>query len=533
MREYESDILIVGGGLGGAAAALAALKLGRRVILTEETDWIGGQLTAQAVPPDENPWIESAGGSNSYQRLREGIRAYYRQHYPLTQAAREIVHLNPGGGSVSALCHEPRVALAVLEAMLQPYRSGGQLVILLNHRPVAAETEGDFVRAVMLQDTLSGEMAAAWAPYILDATELGDLLALAGVEHVIGSESQAQTGEPHALPGSPDPLDQQAITWCFAMDYIEGEDFTIPRPEKYEFWRTMKLDFWPGPQLSWEDFDPETLEVRYRSIFASRPTASGRDHGTFWLYRRIFNRGNYPPGLYPSDVTLVNWPQNDYWLGPIVGVPAEEARRHLEGAKELSRALLYWMQTEAPRPEGGYGYPGLRLRGDITGTGDGLAKAVYVRESRRIQARFTVLEQHVGVEARAGLAGAEVFADSVGIGSYRIDLHPSTGRRNYVDISSYPFQIPLGALLPVRVRNFLPACKNLGVTHITNGCYRLHPVEWNIGEASGALAAHCLEHGLEPAQVREKPELLAAFQSLLRGLGVRLEWPKYAAVTAR
>ena len=50
-----------------------------------------------------------------------------------------------------------------------------------------------------------------------------------------------------------------------------------------------------------------------------------------------------------------------------------------------------------------------------------------------------------------------------------------------------PFEIPLGALLPERVENLLPACKNIGTTHITNGCYRLHPVEWNIGEAAGAL----------------------------------------------
>ncbi len=31
---------------------------------------------------------------------------------------------------------------------------------------------------------------------------------------------------------------------------------------------------------------------------------------------------------------------------------------------------------------------------------DGLAKAPYIRESRRIQAEFTVLEQHVGTDAR-------------------------------------------------------------------------------------------------------------------------------------
>ena len=100
--------------------------------------------------------------------------------------------------------------------------------------------------------------------------------------------------------------------------------------------------------------------------------------------------------------------------------------------------------------------------------------------------------------------GAQAFHDSVGIGAYRIDLHPSTAGRSYVDVSSWPFQIPLGALIPVRVRNLLPACKNLGTTHITNGCYRLHPVEWNIGEASGALAAYCLDKDLVPRQVREE-----------------------------
>jgi hypothetical protein len=190
------------------------------------------------------------------------------------------------------------------------------------------------------------------------------------------------------------------------------------------------------------------------------------------------------------------------------------------------------MQTEAPRHDGGYGYPGLRLRQDVVGTCDGLAKSVYVREARRIQAEFTVLEEHVGVEQRrqAGLDRAERFVDSVGVGSYRIDLHPSTALRTYVDISSFPFQIPLGALLPQRVENLLPACKNLGVTHITNGCYRLHPVEWTLGEAAGAVAAQALIWGLTPRQIRGTPARLAEFQRLLsEELGFVLAWPEYAA----
>jgi hypothetical protein len=187
------------------------------------------------------------------------------------------------------------------------------------------------------------------------------------------------------------------------------------------------------------------------------------------------------------------------------------------------------MQTEG-------GYRGLYLAPEVMGTKDGFAKAPYFRESRRIKAVFTVTEGHVGMFARYGSDSAKVelpsenmhaepFFDSVGIGYYRIDLHPSTGGRNYIDIASLPFQIPLGALIPVRVENLLPACKNIGTTHITNGCYRLHPVEWNIGEAAGLLAAFCIEKKIVPRAVREDRKLLDNFQSLLKTQGIELSWP--------
>src|SRR4051812_5137688 len=139
----KANILIVGGGTGGVAAALAASSMGLRVILTEETDWIGGQLTSQAVPPDEHPWIESFGCTRRYRSFRDGVRQYYRERYPLADAAKADVHLNPGGGSVSRLCMEPRVALAVLQKMTEPLASSRALTILLHHKPIAAETNND------------------------------------------------------------------------------------------------------------------------------------------------------------------------------------------------------------------------------------------------------------------------------------------------------------------------------------------------------------------------------------------------------
>jgi hypothetical protein len=144
---------------------------------------------------------------------------------------------------------------------------------------------------------------------------------------------------------------------------------------------------------------------------------------------------------------------------------------------------------------------------------------------------FTVLEEHVGKENRSLITGnknnntAADFYDSIGIGYYHIDLHPSSGGNNYIDFDSLPFQIPLGALIPARVENLIPANKNIGTTHLTNGCYRLHPVEWNIGESAGLLVAFAISKKVIPRTVREKKELLIEFQNLARTRGIETHWP--------
>lgn len=522
ISEMNADVVIIGGSTGGCAAAIAVARMGKKVILTEETQWIGGQLTSQAVPPDEHRWIEQFGCTRSYREFREGVRNYYKRYFPISAKARFNPLLNPGNGDVSKLCHEPRAALAVLEQMLAPYVHSGRVIVMTQYKAVGTQTKGDKVESVTVRNIALGNTITLTAPFILDATECGDLLPLAGVEYVTGAESIQMTGEPHALEKY-EPLNMQSFTYCFAMDYIEGEDHTIPRPKEYDFWSKYKADFWPANQLSWFGSNPITLNPVQYSLFPDG------EHYSLWNYRRIIDRKNFEPGTFDTDVTLVNWPQNDYWLGSIIDVSEEKKQNNLEQAKQLSLSLLYWMQTEAPRPDGKVGYPGLRLRRDIVGTEDGLAMYPYIRESRRIKAEFTVLEQHVSADIR-GEVGAEPFYDTVGVGCYRIDLHPTTGSKNYLDISSLPFQIPLGSLIPVRVDNLLPACKNLGVTHITNGCYRLHPVEWNIGEASGYLAAFCLEKKVVPRQVRNDKVLLEEFQKLLTQAGVELYWPKLSVV---
>lgn len=518
--ERATDLLIVGGSLGGCAAALAACEAGLRVILTEETDWIGGQLTAQAVPPDENQWIESYGGTRRYQALRQAMRDVIRARPALNASARRNATLNPGNGWVSRVCVEPRVALAAIETQLAPHVASGRLTILRRHVAIAADVDGARVRSVRVRDLETGREQQLQAAYVADATDTGMLLPLTGTEYVQGAESSADTTEPHAKARA-EPDNVQSCTMCFAMDYLPGEDHTIDRPTEYDRWRAEPLPGVPGfPLIGFGD--PESRRIGFDPV----------KRIGYWSYRRIIDRDLYAPGTYPSDVTIVNWAQNDYTLGSLLDGTAADAARHIDRAKQQSLSLLYWLQTEAPRPDGGAGWRGLRLRPDIVGTTDGLAKAPYIRESRRIRAEFTVLEQHVLAELRMAetrlsekTVRAQAYPDSVGIGHYAMDIHRTTRGDHGGYGTTLPFQIPLGALLPQRMENMLPACKNLGVTHLTNGCFRLHPIEWNIGESVGQLVAFALAHRVTPRAVRAQPALLASFQQTLTQAGVRLSWP--------
>ena len=486
------EVLIAGGGTGGVAAALAAARNGRRVVLLEETDWLGGQMTAQGVSAlDEHEHIEAFGGTRSYYELRTRLREHYHES-------------NPGACWVTRLAFEPRVAVGVIERMLQPHVESGRLSIHRRMKTVAATTEGDRISQVVAMGLDDGRRVRFEPQLVIDATELGDLLALCGAEHVIGAETIAQTGERQAQPVEAKPHCVQSFTYTFACERRpRGEHHVIPKPEKYEQYRdaqpySLKIEVHGG-----EIYGEESGWLQY-SLYEQLPGTKGG----LWTYRRLVEKEN---------LTMFNWPGNDYRDRSILDCSPLDAARALQDAKRVSLGFLYWLQTEQGAPE-------LRLRPDVMGTDDGLSKHPYIREARRIKAKKTIVEQEVSEHHQKGPCAAH-FADAVGIGWYPIDIHRSGPQDVGASCRTKPFQIPLGALLPVRIVNLVAGAKNLGTTHITNGCYRLHPVEWNVGEAAGALAAFALENRMPPAAVREDAAALSRFQRRLADEGVPLAWP--------
>jgi hypothetical protein len=520
------DVLVAGAGAGGFAAALRAADYGHTVCLTEESDWIGGQITAGGVSAlDENKYIEIAGAPRTYYDMRRRIRDYYRGNFTLSPAAARLENLNPGSCYVSALCFEPRVGVKVLEDMLATRKP--RVNLMLRSKVFALDVEEGAIRSALVYRFDRRDVLRITPKYVLDATELGDLLPLAGVPYTVGSEAKADTGEPHAAAAA-NPACVQSFTYTFAIDVRAGENHRVPKVEGYERIR---------------DSQPFGLRVTYPTDYGWRgtfqykmfgddpPVPNNMSPGPFFSWRRLLDKRNFTGPKAPEDLALMNWPRQDYHDESILDRSPADTARILQAAKRVALAFLYWLQTDLDRDDGkGKGYPELRLRKEVMGTEDGLSKYPYIRESRRlIPARDRVVEQDIVAEYQQG-SRARWYDDSVGTGFYMVDIHPCGANERGRMMMPRPFQIPQQALLPQKVRNLVAAGKNLGVTHLTNGAFRLHPVEWNVGEAAATLVVLRMKLGREPAPLELQEQLARHGVPLVWFDDVTVDHPAFAEI---
>jgi len=493
--EVSCDVLVAGAGMGGIGAVLAAARHGRTVCLTEETDWIGGQATAGGVSAlDENRFIEIAGGTREYYRFRSAIRAAYGGVF------------NPGNCYVSALCFEPRIGVEALRKMI----AGPSIRLFLRTQVIALEKSGPRFTSAIAWEFEQRSAVRFRFRWVLDATEMGDLLPLAKLPYVAGSEPKSQTGEPHA-GAEPNPGCVQSFTYPFAVERRDGEHHAIPKPADYDSIRkrqdfTLRIDY--PVENGWKG------AVEYSMYGEDPPIPNNMSPRPFFRWRRL--------RVKPTEIALMNWPRQDYAAESILDREPAELARILQAAKRTSLAFLYWLQTEL-------GHPELLLRSDVMDTADGFSKYPYVRESRRLIARGRVVEQDIVEEYNPG-PRARRFDDSIGTGFYMVDIHPcGSGERGRM-MMPRPFQIPMAALLPREEVNFLPAGKNIGVTHLTNGAFRLHPVEWMVGEAAGTIAALAMAHGALPSPGDVQEDLARAGVPLVWFDDLPVDDPNFAAI---
>lgn len=536
MASFSFDVVIVGASFGGVAAALAAATLpGVSVALLESTDWVGGQATGQGVTRwDETAasLTETTGSTKSYRDLRNAIRAKYPMSVRSDVGKRQV-YFNPGFSRVGPpfpsdghpFTADPQVVRQILEDMLNEAR----VVVKLRTAVTDVTLDGHRLASV----TTGGDIYAG--QIFLDATDLGELLPRCGLRWVIGAESVANTGEKNAEPAArPDWI--QPITVPLAVIWRDPhEDHRIPKPAGYDALRAAQgFSIDEGPDGGFDSGGD--IRVMYDASSLG---------DTMFNYRQFIDAMNYSDGR-PGRTTL-NCAGNDYFAATIPAYPPSPSvdSKTIAGARAASIAFLYYLQNDAPRSDGnGNGYPNLEIDTTAFGTADGTAPVPYIRESRRLADPYVRIVQHdidvrefdggiLPPKLELGSPGprARIFEDSCGIGQYAADVHaggykynpPRTIGTPWVGVDTAPFQIPLGALLPRELDNYIASCKNIGTTHVTSGAYRVHPIEWAIGDAAGTLASYCVSENLVTSNVLNGTHL-STYQRRLLERGTPIFW---------
>lgn len=442
--QLKTDLIIVGGGASGTTAAIQSSRLGVRSIIIEETPWLGGMLTAAGV---------SAIDGNH--RLPSGLWGEFREKLYAHYGGPKAVET----GWVSNTLFEPKVGARILQEMVsaEPHIS-----VLFNTRwKSVAKTDSGWI--VHVTDLKTGKSATIEGKLLIDATELGDVMAYLKVPYYLGMDSRELTKEKFALEQGNDIV--QDLTYVITLrDFGPGADKTIKKPKGYN-----KEEFEGCCDIS----DPATYNKDNNDCF------------------KMVTYGRLPNGRY-----MINWPKkgNDIYLNIIEKTPEERAKL-LEEAKQMTLRFVYYIQHEL-------GFKNLGIDYDQYPTKDGFPMIPYHRESRRLKAKALFALQHVMTPYDTP---EKYYRTGIAVGDYTIDHHHykygNAPEIDFVKIRVPSYNVPMGVLLPENFEDLIVAEKSIGVTNIVNGATRLQPVVLGIGQASGALAALAIKQGKKPSEV--------------------------------
>ncbi len=515
-------VLIVGGSTAAYSAALTVLKYSElEVYLVQPRHIVGGQFTTQGLPAsDDGNLIQQAATSETVEGERFAIsqsQRQFRQRQRQLQPLQGQVVSNPGGGWVSPLCTTPVVAATALNDAIAPFLNQNRLKLVPYAVPVQVfktnSVERDRITGVIFRDVQRNHTFTISATVIIEATDLGDLLELGNIPSHIGQESRQQTNE-RILPIVPHPECQQSFTYGVAVERVAGRGQPMPAPST-EYGR-----------------DPFTTTYYKQTGGEWKLLDFYHDFGTF-RYRRMRRQQLAEKQISDGDITVLNWGVshdpagklycgNDYRPGYLVGVDAATRQRYLREGHSRARAYVRYLQAN--------GLAELQPRGDVMWTSDGVALDPYIREARRGQALTTIRHEDVA-EAffPTTTARATCFDDSVGIGDYHyIDLHGNDAQGHVAptgtEILAKPFSLPLGALVPRYTDGLILSSKSIGTTHLTNAIYRMHPIEWAIGEASGFLAMFTIWTGLQPREIAQSLALVRKIQGFMTRNRIPIFW---------
>lgn len=440
-QTINTDLLIIGGGASGTTAAIQASRMGVKTLIVEETEWLGGMLTSGGV--------SAIDGNHN---MPSGIWGEFRQKLYDYYGGPKAVET----GWVSNTLFEPSVGNKILKEMAQ----NDSLLILYKTVWKEVKKKDGLWKVTVIT---GGKKRVINAKLLIDATELGDVMAIAGVLYSIGMDSRNDTGEEFAPEKANNII--QDLTYVITLtDFGKGSEKTIPKPEGYN-----------------------SAEFKCSCDIADPAGNGSPDNNCYKMlqYARL-----------PGNKYMINWPKcgNDFYLNIIENTPIERTAA-LKEAKLHTLRFLYYLQTEL-------GFKNLGIADGEYPTSDNLPMYPYYRESRRVKGLVNLTLNHV---AKPYEQKEAFYRTGIAVGDYPIDHHhlknATAPAIDFVKIKVPSYNIPLGSLIPAGISDLIVAEKSISVSNIVNGTTRLQPVVLSIGQAAGALAAVAIKNNIQPSEV--------------------------------
>lgn len=506
-REY--DLVVVGAGTGGMAAAIQASRAGLSVAIVEESDRVGGQIVGAAVST-----MDDVG------RTRTGLYMEFIErvsfHYIRTDTATNICLW--GADTIAV---EPTAAERILLDMLEKTGKDSSVVY----------TKAKIERLDVSDNKVKGiEIACDAEPnkgkfllssnVFIDATEQGDFLARTGARYRVGNSISPEINT---------EANVQDITYVAVVKKYSGglpDNLKMPGPppdydkyvEKFRSVVTKYGNTWPG------DYP---FDIPSHNAYRALPDTENKNviiGDESWTWPSITR-------------TCINW-ANDYpgQPGEIPGLSVKfiedmEYRKKIEReAMHKTLCFIWYMQSELGMTDwsvdDGQGYGGFFTNDWETANDPLLPKEFapilrcfppfpYIREGRRIVGTDTLRDSDIKRDPFQGRAYKN-YSSSLALGEYPVDIHGS-----HLDMymehdlgestESFPkewapslgvFPVPFEVFIPEKIDGLIAAEKNISVSRMVNGAIRLHPITMHTGQAAGAIAVEAVKKNVRPRDVK-------------------------------
>ncbi|WP_407525002.1 FAD-dependent oxidoreductase [Lacibacter sp. MH-610] len=473
----RTEVLVIGGGTGGCAAGIQSARMGVNTIIAEPTVWLGGMFSAAGVAAFD-------GNHN----MPSGIWGEFREQLYKVYGGPNAV----ATGWVSNTQFEPHVGDSIIKSFVSALPN---LKVLYQTEFVKAIVNGNTVTGALFVDVKTKKQITIYAKQVIDATELGDVLASAKIPFDMGMEASSVTGENINVPETNDII--QDMTYAAILkDYGKGVDRTLPKPANYN-----PLEF-DGCNNEFSS-TPEKI--------TSNVTA-----------QKMLDYGKLPNGKY-----MINWPGkgNDIYIN-MIPMNAQQRKAAIQQAKAKTIRFIYFLQTQ-------FGFKHLDLADDEFPTADKLPLIPYHRESRRVKGLVRFKIQHI---AQPFTQAEALYRTGIAVGDYPIDHHHRENLKAPQHLGFYPvpsFNVPLGALIPQTHNGIIIAEKSISVSNVVNGTTRLQPCVMMTGQAAGTLAALAVkkETHARVVEVREvQQQLLNSKAYIMPYYDVKRSHPHFGSI---